>query len=469
MDKIISRIYGLIKETNNLIEFEEQLQILMYETFASLVGDVFTNINQVIKENKQTENWTVERNDEKTIQFIFGSVRFKRTLMHDVNGNPHYPLDEWLGFIKHQRYSPLVEVKVAELASENTYRESARILKEWSAVNVSHTTVGNIEKKVGEAQAKADQEMVDELEESASLPEGKKVDFLYAEADGVFVRGTERKKQMEVCHGIIYEGWNKNGKRVSLRNQKVIMTTQPTNTFWKEFQAFSANEYSIENTHVITNSDGGRGYTAEKFQEAFSQSKHQVLNQLDSYHIGEALNRALGWKKNKFKGSIQQALSDHDKKAFSLYLDTFESMLTDEKEIKKVNDFRGYILNNWDRIFDWRDKVKSHPKDARGLGGMESNQRRISFRMKKRGMHWSKEGAEAMVKVKQGIINGTLRDVYLKAQGRSERKHREVKRTIRMSQVLRQPTQPSIGVKNGSISLYVAHSTATGKLLKCFR
>lgn len=84
MDKIITRIYELIKETNNLIAFEEQLQILMYETFASLVGDVFTHINQVIKENNQMENWTVERNDDKTIQFIFGSVRFKRTLMHDA-------------------------------------------------------------------------------------------------------------------------------------------------------------------------------------------------------------------------------------------------------------------------------------------------------------------------------------------------------------------------------------------------
>ncbi|WP_155116804.1 hypothetical protein, partial [Heyndrickxia coagulans] len=29
--------------------------------------------------------------------------------------------------LPHQRYSPLVELKVAELASENTYREAANI------------------------------------------------------------------------------------------------------------------------------------------------------------------------------------------------------------------------------------------------------------------------------------------------------------------------------------------------------
>src|SRR5690606_36436228 len=94
-----------------------------------------------------------------------------------------------------------------------------------------------------------------------------------------------------------------------------------------------------------------------------------------------------------------------------------------------LKDFRTYIQNNWDRIFDWREKVENPPADARSLGAMESNQRHISFRMKKRGMHWSAEGGEAMVKVKQGILNQTLRTVYLKHLRRSERKERDVKKT----------------------------------------
>lgn len=94
--------------------------------------------------------------------------------MYDVKGNPRYPLDEWLGLRKRQRQSPLVEVKVAELASKSDYRESARILKEWTAVDISHTTVGSIVRRVGRAQAEADEAMVLDLEESAKLPKGKK-------------------------------------------------------------------------------------------------------------------------------------------------------------------------------------------------------------------------------------------------------------------------------------------------------
>src|SRR5699024_11368844 len=118
-------------------------------------------------------------------------------------------------------------VKVAELASKSDYRESARILKEWTAVDISHTTVGSIVRRVGKAQAEADETMVLDLEESAELPKGKKeLEFLYSEADGVYVRDLKRKKHIEVSHSIMYEGWNTNGKRVSLTRPRVIMTTK---------------------------------------------------------------------------------------------------------------------------------------------------------------------------------------------------------------------------------------------------
>src|SRR5699024_9811963 len=82
------------------------------------------------------------------------------------------------------------------------------------------------------------------------------------------------------------------------------------------------------------------------------------------------------------------------RRSSSRCVDTYESTLEDEKEIKRVSDFRTYIVNHWERIFDWRNIVEDVPKDARSLGCIESRQRHISFRMKRRGMHWSAKGAE---------------------------------------------------------------------------
>lgn len=466
MELIIARIYKLLKETASLIEFEEQIQKLMHETFTHLVGDVFSHVNQVVKEQKQSEGWTVARNDEKGITCTFGEVRFRRTLMHDDKDEPRYPLDEWLGFRKYQRHSPLVEVKVAELASKSDYRETARMLKEWTAVDISHTTVGTILKRVGQAQAAADEKMVQELAESDVLPEAKKIDFLYAEADGVYVRSTKKRKHIEVGHAIMYEGWEKNGKRVSLKDRKVLMTTQSMDNFWSEVQAFAANEYNLRHTQIVTNSDGGAGYNGERFKEAFSQTNHPILHQLDEYHIQQALGRTFGWKTNKLKSKAEKAIESKDLKAFELATDTYESTLDEEKQVEKLNRFRTYILNHWDVIQDWRKRTENVPEGARGLGGMESNQRHISFRMKKRGMHWSVEGAEAMVKVKQGILNGTLREVYLLAQHRSDRQQRAFKKSIRTSSLLSQKTRLSIGAKKGSIPVHTAHSSAIGRMYK---
>src|SRR5699024_10123689 len=140
-----------------------------------------------------------------------------------------------------------------------------------------------------------------------------------------------------------------------------------------------------------------------------------------------------------------QAIEDHNLDDFQLILDTFESSLEDEQAIEKVKKFQTYIVGHWDYVKDWRKRISSPPKDTRGLGAIESNQRKISFRMKKRSMHCRADGAQAMVKLKHGIYNGSLRDVYLASQKRSIRKQHEVKHSVRMSEYFRQYTQPSIG------------------------
>src|SRR5699024_11851710 len=99
--------------------------------------------------------------------------------------------------------------------------------------------------------------------------------------------------------------------------------------------------------------------------EAFSQSKYPVLNQLDDYHIKQSINRAFGWKMNEFKGNIQCAITEGDKDKFHLWVDTFESTLEDDKEIKRISDFRTYIVNNCKSIFYWMNIVYDVTLDTR--------------------------------------------------------------------------------------------------------
>lgn len=83
MENIISKIAELLKDTKSLIDFEEQFNIFMQEVFTQLVGDVFVKLDRMITEQKLEEGWEYCRRDGRSIQFLFGNVYFKRTLMHD--------------------------------------------------------------------------------------------------------------------------------------------------------------------------------------------------------------------------------------------------------------------------------------------------------------------------------------------------------------------------------------------------
>lgn len=469
MEQIVTSILKIIKSNGNLLDSEEEIVSQMFKEFSECVTKALEEIDRVEVSEKIKEGYYPERKDKRTVTFLFGEVTINRTLMCHKIKKSEYPLDKLLGLRTRQRYSPLVEVKIAEAASEATYREVARLMREWTGVGVSHSTVGKIVRQVGQAQAKADEVMIEELELSAELPEGKKVEFLMVEADGVYVKGLKKRESHEVCHTIIYEGWEKNGKRVSVVNPLVIMTSKGVSAMWSGVQAISSNRYSLEDTQIISNSDGGSGYTPDKFQTAFSQSKKEVLNQLDSFHVFKSLKTALGVK-NEWEKPIREAITKADFERFKLLVDTYESTLTDDKQIEKIKIFRGYITNNWSRIFDWRDRFDKLPENARRLGVMESNQRRVSYRMKKRGMNWSKDGLEAMVKIKQGIFNGTLREAYLESQKTSGRKQKKVKQlTNRALKVFKEEKKESVGVKFGVVSLHAANSTATGKLKAILR
>lgn len=60
MKNIISKLYEIIKNTNNFIEAEASIQ--SYMLFSDL-------LDQVIK--KQASGWSVKREDNKTVSFIY--------------------------------------------------------------------------------------------------------------------------------------------------------------------------------------------------------------------------------------------------------------------------------------------------------------------------------------------------------------------------------------------------------------
>src|SRR5690625_7876181 len=110
----------------------------------------------------------------------------------------------------------------------------------------------------------------------------------------------------------MYEGWHKIGDRISLKQPKLILTTKPIDQFCREIQALAACEYNLNQTQIVSNSDGDSKYSYERFKEAYSQSERPLIHQLDAYNIQQSINRTFCYRKSKWKRKDRRDLHDHD-------------------------------------------------------------------------------------------------------------------------------------------------------------
>ena len=61
MDKIITDIYKIMKDSSNPIKAEEEIQSYMWLVLSEAMQEIFSTMNQVLKEKKQSQGWKVER------------------------------------------------------------------------------------------------------------------------------------------------------------------------------------------------------------------------------------------------------------------------------------------------------------------------------------------------------------------------------------------------------------------------
>jgi hypothetical protein len=133
--------------------------------------------------------WQVKGWRERTLVTRFGDVRVRRRLYQDAQGSDHFLLDEYLGWEKAQVATPSLQEHMVTLASRLPFREVTRTVAGLTAGVLAPATVhrllGRVAHKALAAEQRAWQGCLAHGEE---LPtEGRPIDTLYVEADGVWV------------------------------------------------------------------------------------------------------------------------------------------------------------------------------------------------------------------------------------------------------------------------------------------
>lgn len=333
---------------------------------------------------------------ERTVLFTFGEMTFSRSRWRKGE-ETRYPVDEWLGLKKYMRYSPELIYHMARHASVLSYREVCRTIQIAYRLEVTKDAVLKAVKTAGR--------LFSEKERYRFYLEGEQpqkiqADKIYLEGDGVMVKTTsegDERHNTDLTHFLIHTGVKKIGNnRYILQNKHEIINVNYDQAK-EELLDYLYNYFDItDKTILITNSDNGKGYTKRVFQEikkALGIKHHEHF--WDAYHLNEKLKIFLKPYPTTLTDLAFKAIQTHQKPLLETVFDTIESLVQTEEEYERFVLFRQKLM----RRFKDTKPPKLRGLSPRGLGVMESQHRKVTYRMKHRGMYWSIEGACAMAKM----------------------------------------------------------------------
>ena len=346
---------------------------------------------------------------ERTVAFTFGEFTFRRRRWKKGD-NWIIPVDDKLGLERNTRYSREFMYQIAKLSTMMSYGKVIQVIEMTYNIVITKPTVVKAVKLCADLLRK--QESYQSYQESNELKE--KVDVIYVEGDGVMVKSSDKNlnnRRIDLSHFVVHTGSKKIGsKRFELQNKKEFIS--PKNRLVREQVIdYLTNTFEIsKETIFVTNSDGGHGYTPYVFKEMakiLRVSRHEHF--WDEYHLNHSLKSFFNSYPSELLEKAFQAIQRHDKSLLRSVLDTTEALIETQEEIEQFYKFKRRLLQN----FQYTKPAELRGLSHSGIGIMESQHRKITYRMKRGGKYWTEKGAEAMSKMILLADKDKLRELLL--------------------------------------------------------
>jgi len=186
-----------------------------------LTQEILKKKDQEIFEKADKTKYRSEGFRDASIKTQYGSVPYSRrvylTRMEDGRKAYVHLLDEELSMGKIGLVSENLAEKIADLATEATYRETAASVSSATGTSVSAQGAWNIMQRIGERISREEEQDVTLMK--AGKEKGvKAVPVLFEEMDGVWIRQQdqhhEKKPMQEVKVATTYDGWDSEGEKL---------------------------------------------------------------------------------------------------------------------------------------------------------------------------------------------------------------------------------------------------------------
>lgn len=369
-------------EYPTLKELEQLVWRKLQETFSSVMTCILEEYDEEIVQQRDKQRFHYKDKRPLKIDSLFGEIELKRSYYRDrETGKYVYLLDQYLQFEGIKGFSPLVEEAAIELAvTSPSYRKASNTLETLLGYRViSHEAIRQHLLEV-EAMQKDRQPITHPV--------------LFIEVDGLYLKRQEKRiKGKEEKIAAVHQGWEVNGKRVSLKEKRhyVHRGKEP---FWEGLETFlmEAFDYDPAVHRLVINGDGATWITAcrDYFQG-------RAFFTIDRFHVARDIRRL--FRDHRRYRAMQKALAKYDGETLITELNSAVGTLETEAKEERLEALIHQLEQYPEALGDYRQWLKDQGIDPTGFRPMGSAEGTMSVFAKrlKNGRSWVEKGASAMM------------------------------------------------------------------------
>lgn len=437
----------LTKDGVSFKDLEEIAFKIACEFANEILKNMLEEYDKKIMKTRDKARYRNKGQDETSVKAKTGLVKYRRTkyIEKQENGKNKtiYLTDEILKIKEIGQVSGGIIDLVVKNIAEVSYRACAEIITKMTGLSISSVGVWNIIQELGERIKQYEKEKA-EAYEADKLEAGKKeTPTIYQEADGIMIytQGKDRKEQIEKYQkehpneevpkkvrnielklGMTYEGWEEIGKnRYKLVGKEYVAGYMTGEEMSQITNANLHSKYKMEDVEIrVLNSDGASWIKKLLVPKA--------IYQVDIYHLKEKINTHVRDEEDAEKLKVMFWKKEY--KEMIDYVEELKYKYDGEcEEVEKLENLKKYLIKRKDCMKRYNDDKQTKQKLAgyskktglkyRNMGCQESNNYcRLTRRMKKRRMSWSKSGSENIAKVITTYASESCKDIieYLKIQ-----------------------------------------------------
>lgn len=418
----------LTKDSVSFKDLEEIAFKIACEIANEILKNMLEEYDKQIMDSRDTSIYRHKGKETTTIKAKTGLVEYTRTKYitknEDGKNKCIYLTDAALHIKEIGQVSGGIIELIVKNISEVSYRVCAEMINNMTGLTISGVAVWNIVQQLGEDIKQYEKEKVEAFQEDKLKAGEKETPTIYQEADGIMIytQGKDREEQIkkykekhpneevpkkvrniEIKLGMTYEGWKETGKnRYALVGKEYVAGYMTGEEMADITNANLHSKYDMSKVELrVLNSDGGNWI--KKLLTVKS------IYQADSYHLKEKITTHV-----RDTEDVEILKAMFYKTEYTKMIEYVESLKYkydgEVKEIEKLNELQKYLNKRKDTMKRYKDyegvkqKLKTYSKKTglkyRNMGCQEGNNYcRLTRRMKKKRMSWSKNGSENIAKV----------------------------------------------------------------------